>query len=271
MKMIFKKTICSLSAVWLIMAACDFNHGIAPLPGTLKVRVIYRGTAPANTQGIYLVVAPVFPPHAINELYHSPNSLPFLRDTVYTEMDLPYGHYDSYALWWYSKDTKSNLADILAMPLDASNSLLPASFDITDEKPVVEKTLYANLNRLNRPSAIKGTIYFNGPFPSNTLATAIAAFKLKPEEGIHFLLYLRAIDFSIEENPYHFNLPIQAGGVDYIAVFWLAEHAALTDFKTVGIYLDPADPTKPGRLNLKEGETIEGVDIHADWSAAVGK
>ena len=245
---------------------CDFNHGIEPLPGKLKARVIYRGDAPSNTHGIYLVVAPEFPPHAINESYHSPNSLPFDEDTIYTEMDLPYGHYESYALWWYSTDTKSNLADILAMPIDPFNNLLPASFDITAEKPIVEKTMYANFSRMNRPSAIKGTIRFSGPFPPNTLATAVVAFKIKPVEAIHFLLYLKAIDFSIETNPYEFNLPVQTGRTEYIAVFWLPERSPLTDFQTVGVYMDPNDPSRIGTLNLKDGETANNIDIYVDWS-----
>jgi len=84
---------------------CSIDHGIAPLPGKIVTTIYFRGTPPVNTQGIYLIVAPEFPPHAINELYHSPNSLPIDKDTVYMEMELPYGHYDAVSLWWYNTET----------------------------------------------------------------------------------------------------------------------------------------------------------------------
>lgn len=246
---------------------CDLDHGIAPLPGTLKVTVYFRGTPPANTLGIYLVVAPTFPPHAINELYHSPNSLPIAlgKDTVYTEMVLPYGHYESISLWWYSTETQSNLADILAMPLDANNNLLPLSFDLTPENPVFSIDLYADWKKVDRDAAIEGTIYFNGPFPPNTLATAVAAYLKKPEKNVDYLLYLKSIDFSIGENPYHFKLPVRHGNVNYLAVFWLAEDSELTDFKTIGVYEDPNHPGTPGSLRLKEHQIISGIKIFADW------
>jgi hypothetical protein len=254
----------------LAIIACNVDHGIEPLPGTLKVTVSFRGTAPANTQGIYLIVAPIFPPHAINELYHLPNSLPIDRDTVRTEMALPYGHYDAISLWWYNKETTSNLADVLALPLDVNNQLLPLGFDITRDKPVWELEMNANWNRVDRDASIEGDIVFNGPYPKNTLATAIAAYKIKPESKVHYLVYLKSIDFTVEGNPYHFNLPLRSGSVEYIAVFWLPERAALADFVTLGTYKNPQDPTKDGRLDIKANENRKGININADWSVING-
>jgi len=54
---------------------------------------------------------------------------------------------------------------------------------------------------------------------------------------------------------------------DYIAVYWLPDHAALTDFKNLGFYEDPTKPGTPGKLSIKAEETISGIDIHADWSS----
>ncbi len=248
------------------VTTCSMDHGISPLPGKLRVRVIFRGDPPSDTQGVYLVVAPQFPPHAINELYQSPNSLPVDQDTVVTELDLPYGHYDSYALWWYSKDSKSNLADILSLPLDPFNQLMPLGFDLDASEPIVERTLRANWSRVQRDATIKGTITFNGPFPDNTLATAIAAFQFEPKENIHFLAWLKSIDFSIDTNPYRFSLPVRSGETGFIAVYWLPEHASLTEFKTVGIYEDPNTPGHPGQFSLAPGEIVTGADISVDWS-----
>jgi len=254
--------------LFTMMLRCEIDHGIAPLPGKLVATVIFFGTAPANTQGIYLIVMPEFPPHAINELYHSPNSLPIDQDTVYTEMELPLGKYEAVSLWWYSKETKSNLADVLALPLDITNNLMPMGFELTEENPVYEIELYASWSRVDRDAAIEGTIYFNGPFPDNTLATAVAAYIEKPEENVHYLLWLKSIDFSVGENPYHYRLPIRHGEVGYLAVFWLPERAKLTDFQTVGIYEDPKNPGQPGKLSIKAGQTRQGVDIYVDWSKA---
>lgn len=251
---------------FMIWLSCEIDHGIAPLPAKLIATVVFRGASPETTQGIYLVVMPNFPPHAINELHHSPNSLPIDQDTVVTEMELPYGNYEAVALWWYSKETKSNLADVLALPLDISNDLLPLGFELTKENPIAEIELYADWNRVDRDAAIEGTIYFNGPFPANTMATAVAAYMLKPEESVHYLLWLKSIDFSIDQNPYNYRLPLRRGTVAYIAVFWLPERAALSDFITVGIYEDPNKPGQPGKLNIKANQVIKNIDIHADWS-----
>ena len=77
------------------------------------------------------------------------------------------------------------------------------------------------------------------------------------------------MDFSIDDNPdhkYHYNLPVHNGSFDYITVFWLPDRAELTDFKTLGFYKDPSNPDQPGKLSIKAGETVTGIDIYADWS-----
>ena len=93
-----------------------------------------------------------------------------------------------------------------------------------------------------------------------------AAYQFEPEQDFHYLLWLKSMDFSIDKNPYHYQLPVRHGTANYIAVFWLHERDHLTDFKTIGIYEDPDNPGEPGKLKIKIGETIQGIDIHADWS-----
>lgn len=263
-----KKVFCIvLLFLWSIFLSCDVDHGIAPLPGKLALTVKFVGEPPPNTQGIYVTIAPHFPPHAINELYHSPNSLPIDQDTVYTEIVIPYGHYDSIALWWYSSTVESNLADVLSIPYDPWK-LEPKGFDITAESPVYEMEITVVWDNVNRDAAIEGTITFSGQFPENTEITAVAAYKKKPEKNFEYLFYLKSIDFSIDmnENPYHYRLPVVNGSVRYIAVFWLPERAGLTDFRTIGFYRDPDNPDQPGKLNPQKGEVIKNIDIYADWS-----
>jgi hypothetical protein len=262
-----QKIFLSFILIILIIFACSIDHGVEPLPGTLRVKVTFIGKAPANTQGIYLVVAPEFPPHAINELFHSPNSLPIDKEVVHTEMALPYGHYDAFMLWWYNKETKSNLADVFGPELDLSSGLIPLDFEITPQNPITsEIPMTANWARVDRDAAIEGTIYFNGPYPKNTLATAIAAYSIKPTTSVEYLVFLQSMDFSVEGNPYHFNLPLRKGSVEYIVVFWLPERASLADFETLGTYKNPKNPTEDGKLLIKAGEIRKGIDIYADWS-----
>ncbi|MBN2012524.1 hypothetical protein JW960_24565 [candidate division KSB1 bacterium] len=247
---------------------CNIDHGIAPLDGTLIATVHFRGEPPANTQGIYLTVAPIFPPHAINELHHSPNSLPIDQDSVTIELNLPMGSYQAISLWWYNTETKSNLADVLSLPLDPTNSLRPLGFELTPSSPTYTIDLYANWDKINRDAAIEGTIYFNGPFPENTLATAIAAFQYEPKEDVQYLIYLKSMDFSIDSSPYKYRLPVRHGDVNYLAVYWLPERANLTDFRTLGVYNNSSLPNQPTRIRLNENQIISGIDIHADWSKA---
>ena len=266
----YKNKVLIVFIVSLFFLVCKIDHGLAPLPGKLIVEVSFRGTPPEDTEGIYLIVAPQFPPHAINELYHSPNSLPINKKEVITELALPYGHYDALSLWWYSTETKANLADVLALPLDPYNNLRPLGFDLSPQNPVYHMKLSANWLRVDRDSAIEGTIYFNGPFPANTLATAVAAYVVEPTEPIHYLTFLKSIDFSINKNPYHYRLPLRHGSVKYLAVFWLPEKANLTDFEVIGVYMDPNNPQQYGKLSLKPNQTLTGIDIYADWSKIQG-
>ena len=174
----------------LFLTTCQ-DHGIEPLPGRLEVDVIFiNEEIPENTQGVYLFVAPIFPPHAINELYLSPNSLPLGEDTVHTEIVLPYGHYQAIGLWWFNTGTVSNLADVFTLKM--GSDFLPWEFDLTREKPVIRTELWADLNRVDRDATIEGTISFNGPFPPNTLATALGAYIKKPVQDVEYLIYLEA-------------------------------------------------------------------------------
>ncbi len=261
-----KKALALQLLACLMLLSCHSDHGLEPLPGKLNVTVFFRGTRPANTQGIYLIVAPYFPPHAINELFHGSNSLPLDQDTVHTEIVLPYGHYESLSLWWYGTETTSNLADVLALPLDPKNSLLPLGFDLSSEKPEEQIDLYASWDRVNRDSYIEGVIRFNGPFPENTLATAIAAYRYKPTAKVHYLVYMKSIDFSIDKNPYSYKLPIRHGEVEYLTVLWMQDHASLTELHEVGVYMDPKNPAVPGKFSLKAGQTVSNADIRVDWS-----
>jgi hypothetical protein len=215
-------------------------------------------------------VTPQFPPHAINELYHSSNSLPIDRDSVRAVIDLPYGHYDAISLWWYSNETKSNLADVLELPViqDTSGIWKPMGFDLSKSSPSGYVKLYPDWNKVNRDASLEGTITFNGPFPKNTLATAIAAYAYEPKSNVEYLTYLKSIDFSIGTNPYKYKLPIRSGTVSYLVVLWLPERSDLTGFTELGFYQDPANPGTPLRLKIKSGETRTGLDISADWSQA---
>ena len=263
-----------LAGVAILWFSCSVDHGLAPLPGKLKATVYFFDEPPDDTEGIYLAVAPKFPPQAINMMYQSPNSLPIDQDTVVQEIDLPYGHYEAVSLWWYSNNTESNLADILAIPLDPVNNLLPRQFDLNEENPEYEITLYAFWNKMKRDASIEGTIHFSREFPDNTYITAIAAFSLIPESNLEYLTLMKAIDFSIgpmsrnwnnEDKTFKYKLPVRHGSVRLIALFWLPEHANLTDIQFVSFYNDSTTHL-PVRMSLAGGETISDVDLYVDWS-----
>ena len=247
--------------------ACEMDHGLAPLPGKLQVEVAFTGTPPEDTQGVYLIVAPEFPPHAINELLQSPNSLPVNQDTVLTEIDLPYGDYEAFGLWWYSKDTRSNLADILTMPFSGITGE-PLGFTISPEEPLLHRSLRVNWKYMYRDASLRGTIHFEGDFPENTDVTAIAAYSSEPHSPVHYLVYLKAIDISIESGikKYDYILPVANGRIGYIAVFWLPENAPLYDIQIVSEYMDPEDSEKIGKLVLSPDEIVENIDLTVNWN-----
>lgn len=254
-----------LLSVFLLVQSCVSDYGVEPLPGMVRGKIIYRGERPEETQGAYLIVAPQFPPHAINELYHSPNSVDTWRDTVEYEMALPYGSYEAIGLWWYGKTSRSNLADILALPLDPFHEFKPKGFQLTPENPEYTINLYANWAVVDRDGAIEGTVRFDGPYPPNTEATAVAAYADVPSKSSDYIVLLRSLDFSVTGNPFHYRLPVRHGTYKYVVVFWLAKRASLTDFKTLGFYRQLERPERPGRVKVEPGRAAKGVDIYASW------
>jgi hypothetical protein len=257
-----------LAAAVVLLSGCGKDYGIKPLPGMVRGKVIFRGQRPADTQGVYLIVAPHFPPHAINELYHSPNSVDTHRDTAYYEMELPYGRYEAIGLWWYGTRTRSNLADILALPLDPFQEFRPLGFELTPENPVCEINLYANWAVVDRDGAIEGTIRFDGPYPADTEATAVAAYAEVPQKPSDYIIFLRSLDFSVTGNPFRYRLPVRHGTYKYIVVFWLGKRMPLSEFRTLGFYEDPTRPGHPGRVVVGAGQTVRGIDIFARWENA---
>ncbi|MBN1782855.1 hypothetical protein JW948_17100 [bacterium] len=249
-----------------LLFGCDVDHGLEPMPGRLEVKAMFRGTPPADTQGAYLIVAPQFPPRAINELFQSPNSLPVGQDTVLTGIDLPYGHYEAYGLWWYSKDTRSNLADLLYLPMDLLTGE-PIGFDITPEQPLVQRTMKPNWDNMNRDASIRGTVHFLGDFPQESDITAVAAFHAEPKSVIHYLVWLKSIDITIEPGvkSHDFILPVKSGQIGYIAIFWLPKNAPIYDIQIVAECYDPDHPDEFWEKVLAPGETVEGVQINVDW------
>lgn len=250
----------------LSQSACDVDHGLAPLPGTMRARVAFRGEPPEDTQGVYLIVAPEFPPHAINELFQSPNSLPTDQDTVWTEIDLPYGRYEAFGLWWYSEDTRSNLADILAMPFDGMTGE-PLGFTLSPEQPFIERQLNANWSNMDRDASVRGTVYFEGEFPENTDVTAVAAFIQQPQSVVQYLVWLKSIDMTVKTGvrKHDFVLPLKNGYVGYIAIFWLAEKMPLYDVQIVGEARDPVNTDALWKKVVKPDSTLSGVEIFVNW------
>ena len=269
----------------VLLLACEGDNGITPLPGRLDLEVkFWEEGIPDNTEGIYLFVAPQFPPHAINEMFLSPNSLPLTGETtVHTSIDLPYGHYEAIGLWWYNKSTESNLADLFTLKIesyfDENNKLefRPFAFDLTPENPVLETDLRADLQRVDRDASIQGTIFFNknfpkdtivkDGFPENTLATAVGAYSRIPVRPIDYLIYLKSMDYSIDKSPFEYNLPVNSQvDIAFLGVFWLSDRSGLDGFNTLGFYSAPDDSTQPMSIHLTPNANITGIDIQADWS-----
>ena len=65
-------------------------------------------------------------------------------------------------------------------------------------------------------------------------------------------------------------LPLRHGDISYVAVFWLPENASLTDYRTLGIYRNPDNPEEPGKLKIRAGDRLTGIDIQAVWGDAGG-
>lgn len=122
-------------------------------------------------------------------------------------------------------------------------------------------------------SFISGTITYVGAWPDTTEWVRVAAFRRVPQSTMEILLNPPTFSDTLPRfvRSYNYKLKVPAGRYEWIVLAWkpVLKIYSSKDYgglDTLGIYFDPANPTRYGVVNVAEGQTITGIDIIADFS-----
>ena len=258
----------ALSALLLLglVAACQVDHGLAPMKSKIVGQVIFVDKLPPNTDQVQVAVARTFPPKALLELGLS-GPLPFWQDTVDFEILLPLGHYEAVGVLWKEKGRTWSISSILGL-YTRRNSLLPQAIDLTEDHPVQDSVIiYADPNLIARGAFLQGKIHYVGEWLSDIQIVVLAAFPVVPEEQVDYLT-ARGFDMTrpigVEEDD--FVLDVTPDTLRYIAVYSISQEAGSFKFRELGVYQDPDNPGQPGSVVVAKGDTAKGIDITVDFS-----
>lgn len=266
----------SLVALLLLvtLSGCEYDHGVAPqlIIPTIRGRLVFTGERPPNTEWVVVVASRDFPPTDFVELAQS-QSAPVRTDadTAAYEILLPrFGVYAAVAAVWKAKDEPLTISDVIGVyGVSFGGFALPDTVTVTPEAPLADSIdIAADYNRVNRGAAIRGRIHYAGSWPENTRLVGIAVFTRKPESLTEYITHLAAIQTPLPVNVPHFDyrLAVPEGTFEYIAVLWLPEGAAFTDFREIGFHETERGSGVPARITVAKGDTLLGVDVFVDFT-----
>jgi hypothetical protein len=270
----------------LLVLTCKIDHGLEPIGSRIGGKVFFFGDKnPYLTDEVRVAVIRQFPPRDIRELlfseiiFSNSDRLPVAPRPW--EIYVAPGSYEIVAVIWKANNESWNISDIIGMyggtflgdqlvpPYPFKPIILSGSDSVIDTI-----NIEANLNRVNRDATIEGTVTFIGTWPANTGVVGIAAFTSLPKKGdvMDYVLKNAALDYSVPTFVDHANYRLRVRSSDtlkYVAVMWIDntyDFMAITD---IGAYMDPDDPSQPGTVTPKTGQTL-GINITVDFSRMGG-
>lgn len=256
-----------------IFYACTDDFGVEAdfFKGNIRGQIVLSEPVPPNTDEIRVAVSKTFPPADILGLIFT-GPLPFTKDSTVTSQTIPYdlqlplGDYQAVFTIWKELDKSFSPADIIGLYGDyLFNEPIPVT--ITGDVPVAENVdMDINFAKVVKNAKIEGKITYVGDWPENTGNVAIFVFPIVPQDLSDFLSFVafEVLPKNLEE--FEYSVRISAGDYKYVAVFWQAEGAPLTQFTTLGFYPNPNNSNEPGEVFLQKNETLTGIDIVADFA-----
>ena len=125
-------------------------------------------------------------------------------------------------------------------------------------------------------SFIAGKITYVGgaaAWPDTTEWVRIAAFNRVPRSTTEILLNPPTFSDTLPQfvTTYDYRLKVPAGSYEWIVLAWkpklkIFSNPTYSGLDTLGIYFDPANPTQYGAVTISEGQTVNGIDIVADFA-----
>jgi hypothetical protein len=254
--------------LWL--SHCEIDHGLSPLQGSIRGRILFLGRTQEvlnQTDEVRIAVAKSFPPSEFTELITS-NPLVLSGDTLEFELLVPFSTYEVLGVVWKKKLEAWNLSDVLGY-YQTGFDLLPAPVSVSEEMPIVEDVeLFADFSLVIREASIKGIVHYQGTWPAQTEIMGMGAFNVPPDPDNPFSLLTVSsakIGIPIFVSAFAYTLPVSAGTYGYIGLFWKARNTPFTEIEYLGFYADPDSAGQPGTIAIEKGETVRDIDIFINF------
>ena len=267
-----------LGTIFLFWISCEIDHGLSPKEYKIKGTVtFFKGEPPENTDRVEVFALKEFPPQDPQNFLYLGRSGPLdyqsSRQLDYEILVSPTS-YQFIGVLWKEKGRDWNLTGLMGFYMGKSDgfSFFPDSVVVSEDHPVVDGVDFtANWELVSKDARISGKITYQGSWPPETELLLLAVYPSKPNTWLEYLTFSN-FDYSqpIFVDSSSYELSINSGIYNYIVLFWIGKNISdLNDMIAIGYYEDPADPGKPGRIEINKHEELTGIDIHVDFNKIV--
>lgn len=112
---------------------------------------------------------------------------------------------------------------------------------------------------------IRGTVKFSGAWPDSTAEVRVAVYEEYPPKNFYDIkAFSDPLPVGVDSTTYRVLVP--PGTYGWIVVAWRGEGRFWGPESFLGMYLDPEDPSHPGKVTVGPGEEVGGIDMLADFS-----
>jgi len=280
------KRFCFLASTMVLEAGllrCSIDHGLSPAQSGIVVDIQFQGTW-IDSSDVRAFASILDSPTDSGDVVFGkpvPAGVVTYRDTLRVAP----GTYRRVGVLWRRIGQGWDFSKELGIYRSPRDTTRPATITVSDNHSLVQGiTVTADFGVVYaQRSKINGTITFVGRWPTRSEIdyTPTPLFRNEPpairvvvlvQKPATFLQYATSISavsdtvpVGVSTHPY--EVTVNPGTYGYIIVVWKKPGNAFdpNSWRIVGVYTDPADSTKLGRVTVALGQKATGIDIRADF------
>ncbi|MGH7601635.1 MAG: hypothetical protein ACREOI_35185 [bacterium] len=265
------------AAIFFLFSSCDFDQGLGASKTKVSGKVIFLDPAsrPQNVEEVRVVAVANLPPAGFGDVYFS-NAVRFDLDTASYQLSLPVGNYPAVGVLWKARGKDwafNNLMGIYGFNPPVDFALKPV--ELTESQPVFDNiNVYALWAFTQFDATLAGTVTFAGTWPEDTEVLLLGTFSGIPDlDNIaNSLGLLGGIPLPItkpatDDNDLDYTTSVRNGSYKFIGAFWKRKgDNDPKHIRCIGFYPDPANPSRPGEVQVAPEKTAEAVNVVIDFS-----
>lgn len=265
------------AAIFFLFLSCDFDQGLGPSKTRISGKVIFLDAAsrPQNVDEVRVIAVANLPPAGFGDVYFS-NAVRFDLDTASYQLSVPIGNYPAVGVLWKARGKDwafNNLMGIYGFNPPVDFALKPVQ--LTESQPVSDNVdVHALWAFTQFDATLAGRVTFAGTWPEDTEVLLLGAFSgIADLDNIaNSLGLLGGIPLPITKpgtgaKELDYTTSVRNGSYKFIGAFWKRKgDNDPKHIRCIGFYPDPANPSRPGELQVAPEKTVEGVNFIIDFS-----